>query len=254
MLSNKVIVVTGGAGLLGRDFCVAIAEKGARVIVTDMNIEAARKVSDEINKDGGKAEAYILNITDTESIDNLINLLHSKYGRIDAVINNAYPRNKNYGKKLEDVTYEDFSENLSIHAGGYFLVAKKFAIYFRNYDRGNIINIASIYGSIAPRFDIYAETAMTMPVEYAAIKSSIIHLTRYFAQYFKSEGIRCNALSPGGVLDEQPKAFLENYKSYCGKKGMLTAQDLIGALIFLLSDNSLYITGQNLIVDDGFSL
>jgi len=91
-------------------------------------------------------------------------------------------------------------------------------------------------------------------VEYAAIKSSVIHLTRYFAQYFKRDGIRCNSLSPGGILDKQPESFLESYKSFCGTKGMLDSQDVIGTLLFLLSDASKYITGQNLVIDDGFSL
>jgi len=107
---------------------------------------------------------------------------------------------------------------------------------------------------MAPRFEVYADTPMTMPVEYAAIKSSIIHLTRYFAQYFKGCGIRCNAISPGGILDRQPESFLEAYKSHCAEKGMLDAGDMCGPLIFLLSDDAKFINGQNLIVDDGFSL
>jgi NAD(P)-dependent dehydrogenase (short-subunit alcohol dehydrogenase family) len=95
---------------------------------------------------------------------------------------------------------------------------------------------------------------MTMPVEYAAIKSAIIHITRYFAQYYKANGIRCNTLSPGGIRDRQPDGFLEKYDSYCGEKGMLDAEDIAGSLLFLLSDASRYVTGQNVIVDDGFGL
>ena len=95
---------------------------------------------------------------------------------------------------------------------------------------------------------------MTMPVEYAAIKSSIIQMTRYFAQYFKGTGIRINSLSPGGIKDRQPEAFLQAYAAHCSSKGMLDPGDVIGALLFLLSDASKYMTGQNIIVDDGFSL
>lgn len=95
---------------------------------------------------------------------------------------------------------------------------------------------------------------MTMPVEYAAIKAAIVHLTRYFAQYFKADGIRVNCISPGGILDKQDEKFLREYKSQCGEKGMLDPQDVTGSLLFLLSDASKYMTGQNLIVDDGFSL
>ena len=95
---------------------------------------------------------------------------------------------------------------------------------------------------------------MTMPVEYSAIKSAIIQLTRYFAKYFKEDGVRCNSLSPGGILDNQTDAFLEKYNSHCGTKGMLDPQDIAGVLVFLLSDASRYINGQNIIVDDGFTI
>lgn len=254
MLSKKVIVVTGGAGLLGRRFCIAVAEHGGLAIVADLNLAAAEQVAEEINTTGGRAEAAILDITDADSLTALIASLHARHGRIDAVVNNAYPRNKNWGRKLEDVAYADFCQNVSLHLGGYFLAAQQFALYFRAHGGGNIVNMASIYGTMAPRLEIYAETPMTMPVEYAAIKSAIIQITRYFAQYFKTDGVRCNALSPGGILDQQPEAFLNKYNSHCGEKGMLEAQDIVGTLVYLLSDASRYMTGQNLIVDDGFSL
>jgi len=254
MLSKKVIVVTGGAGLLGRCFCNTIAEQGGLVIVADLDLAAAEQVAEEIKTNGGRAEAAALDITDTVSVDGLVASLDARHGRIDAVVNNAYPRNKNWGRKLEDVTYADFCENVSLHLGGYFLVAQKFALYFRAHGGGNIVNMASIYGIMAPRFKIYADTPMTMPVEYAAIKSAIIQITRYFAQYFKTNGVRCNALSPGGIFDQQPEAFFKKYNSYCGAKGMLDAQDIVGTLVYLLSDASRYVTGQNLIVDDGFCL
>jgi NAD(P)-dependent dehydrogenase (short-subunit alcohol dehydrogenase family) len=254
MLNEKIIVVTGGAGLLGSNFCSVIAEQGGTAIIAELDIESAEVVAEKIQANGGKAEVSVLDITDSVSVDNLIASINERHGRIDAVVNNAYPRNKNYGKRLEDVTYEDFCENMSMHLGGYFLVAQKFALYFRAHNGGNIVNMASIYGTMAPKFEIYADTPMTVPVEYSAIKSAIIQLTRYFAKYFKEDGVRCNSLSPGGILDSQPDAFLEKYNSHCGIKGMLDPQDITGALVFLLSDASQYINGQNIIVDDGFSI
>jgi NAD(P)-dependent dehydrogenase (short-subunit alcohol dehydrogenase family) len=254
MLNEKVIVVTGGAGLLGRHFCSTIARQGGVAIVADVNLASAERVASEIEANNGRAEAAVLDITDAASVESLIAFLHATYGRIDAVVNNAYPRNKNWGNKLEDVTYADFCENVGLHLGGYFLVAQKFALHFRANGGGNIVNMASIYGTQAPRFEIYTGTEMTTPVEYAAIKSAVIQLTRYFAQYFKADGTRCNSLSPGGIFDDQPAAFLEKYGSHCGTKGMLSPGDLVGALTFLLSDSSRYMNGQNLIVDDGFCL
>jgi NAD(P)-dependent dehydrogenase (short-subunit alcohol dehydrogenase family) len=255
ILSKKVIVVTGGAGFLGRQFCTAVAAHGGVAVVADINVAAATIVANEISvMYPGCTEAALLDITDKGSVTAIIDLLQQKYGRIDAVVNNAYPRNRNYGRKLEDVTYEDFCENVNLHLGGYFLVAQQFGLMFREQGDGNIVNLASIYGVMAPRFEIYQETSMTMPVEYAAIKSAVIHLTHYFAKYFMESGVRVNTLSPGGILDNQPECFVSRYNDHCGKKGMLSADDVVGTLVYLLSDLSKHVTGQNLVVDDGFSL
>jgi NAD(P)-dependent dehydrogenase (short-subunit alcohol dehydrogenase family) len=254
-LADKVVVVTGGAGFLGAKFCATIAEQGGIAIVADVDADAAARVATQIAATcPGRAEAAALDITRAASINALINDVQQRHGRIDALVNNAYPRNREYGKKLEEVTYESFCGNVSLHLGGYFLTAQQFGIYFRKHGGGNIINMSSIYGAMAPRFEVYADTPMTMPVEYAAIKSAINHLTRYFAQYFKGDGIRVNSLSPGGILDGQPEPFLNKYNAHCNRKGMLDPQDVCGSLVYLLSDASLYVTGQNLLVDDGFSL
>lgn len=255
MLTDKIIVVTGGAGVLGRQFCSAIAEHGGVAVVADCDMEAAGYAAAELNQERmGRAEAALLDITNRQSVEALIASLHEKFGRIDAVVNNAYPRNQNYGRKLEDVTYEDFCENVGQHLGGYFLVAQQFGLYFRDHAGGNIVNLSSIYGVMAPRFEVYSGTSMTMPVEYSAIKSAVVQLTRYFAQYFKGAGIRVNSLSPGGILADQPASFLAAYNGHCASKGMLLPTDVVGALLFLLSEQSQFMTGQNLIVDDGFSL
>jgi NAD(P)-dependent dehydrogenase (short-subunit alcohol dehydrogenase family) len=255
MLQGKNIVITGGAGLLGRQFCMAVAENGGVAIVADRDIESAKRVTDGIVfTHPGRAVAEVLDITDKASVLQLIDRLSQRYGRIDALVNNAYPRNSNYGRKLEEVTYEDFCENVGLHLGGYFLVAQQFGLLFREQGGGNIVNMASIYGAMAPRFEIYEGTPMTMPVEYAAIKAGVIQLTLYFAKYFMASGVRVNTLSPGGILDNQPESFLKAYNKHCGTKGMLNCRDVIKPLMFLLSDASKHITGQNLIIDDGFSL
>ena len=255
MLKQKVIVVTGGAGLLGRQFCMSIAANGGIAVIADRDAEAAESVANDVlNKHPDCAVAELLDITDKNSVLQLIDRLKARFGRIDAVVNNAYPRNSQYGRKLEDVTYEDFCENVGLHLGGYFLVAQQFGLLFKEQGGGNIINMASIYGVMAPRFEIYKDTSMTMPIEYAAIKSGVIQLSKYFAKYFLGSGVRVNTLSPGGILDMQPASFLKAYNAHCGPKGMLSSEDVSGPLVFLLSDLSKHITGQNFIVDDGFSL
>lgn len=255
MLNGAVIVVTGGAGLLGRSFVRAIIENGGIAVVADIDTVAATRLAKDIALTyPGCVEAAELDITDKVSVCALIDMIQERYGRIDGLVNNAYPRNRNYGRKLEDVRYDDFCENVNLHLGGYFLVAQQFGLFFRRQGGGSIVNMASIYGVMAPRFEVYSETHMTMPVEYAAIKSSVIQLTRYFAQYFKGDSIRVNCLSPGGIMDNQSETFLRKYNAYCGAKGMLDPTDITGAMLFLLSDASKYITGQNIVVDDGFSL
>lgn len=254
MLKDKVIVVMGGAGLLGNNFCQAIAEQEGIAIVADINREAADHLANKIIDAGGRAEAFTVNITDEDSLNVLIETLVKHYRHIDGVVNNAYPRSDNWGKKVEEVTYTDFCQNITLHLGGYFLVLQKFCLHFSKSGGGNVINIASVYGSIAPKFGIYKGTSMTMPVEYAAIKAGILHLTKYFSAYFKKSGIRVNSLSPGGILNNQPEIFIESYKLNCGAKGMLNPNDINGALIFLLSDAAKYINGQNIVVDDGFSI
>jgi NAD(P)-dependent dehydrogenase (short-subunit alcohol dehydrogenase family) len=255
LLNNKIVVVTGGAGLLGRRFCEAVAANGGTAVVADVKLETAQQVAREIGvRHEGRAHAAVLDITDKDSIQALIADVRQIYGHIDALVNNAYPRNANYGRKLEDVVYADFCENIGLHVGGYFLAAQQFAAAFREQGHGNIVNMSSIYGAVAPRFKIYAGTPMTMPVEYAAIKAAVNHLTRYLAAYFKGTGIRVNCLSPGGIVDLQPQSFLDAYRDQCSIKGMLDPDDILGSLVFLLSDASCYVNGQNLIVDDGFTL
>lgn len=254
-IEDKVIVITGGAGKIGSEFVRAVAACGAVAVIADASDDVGCAVENEIEGvRGGRAEFHHLDITSKESAQSLISAIQKKHGRIDALVNNAYPRNSRYGRRFEDVTFEDFCDNVGMHLGGYFLMAQQFGNFFRGQGVGNIINMASIYGVIAPRFEVYDNTPMTMPVEYAAIKSAVIHLTRYLAKHYKGCGIRVNCISPGGILDNQPKPFLAKYSEYAMSKGMLDPQDITGVLLFLLSDLSAYVNGQNIVVDDGWTL
>jgi len=255
LVKDKVVVITGGAGKIGSEFSYAVASAGAIAIIADVKDAAGCSLAESISStDGMRAEYHPLDITSQESAQSLIAALHKKYGRIDALVNNAYPRNKHYGRKFEEVTFEDFAENMGMHVGGYFLMSQQFGRYFKNQGYGNIVNISSIYGVVPPRFEVYDDTAMTMPVEYAAIKSAVIHLTKYLAKYFKGHNIRVNTLSPGGIIDQQPESFLAKYREHAMSKGMLDTQDISGTLLYLLSDMSRFVNGQNIIVDDGWSL
>ncbi|MCT7481625.1 oxidoreductase [Aliarcobacter cryaerophilus] len=256
MLKNKVVVITGGAGLIGKEFVKAVIENGGIAIIADINEQIGEEVKENLSKELNTTNIDFikLDITSKNSLSECILYLDNKYQKIDALVNNAYPRNKNYGKDFFEVEYSDFVENTGLNLGGYFTASQQFTQYFKSQGYGNIVNISSIYGVVAPKFEVYENTTMTMPVEYAAIKSGLIHLTKYMAKYFKGMNIKVNALSPGGILNSQPEAFLEKYKEQCLNKGMLHNSDLKGTLVYLLSDMSKYVNGQNIIVDDGFSL
>ncbi len=242
--------------MIGQEFVKVVVEQHGIAIIADINEEIGIQVKVQICTELNSSciDFIQLDITSKDSIVAMIGSVHSRYGRIDALVNNAYPRNKVYGRRFFEVEYADFCENLNLNLGGYFLTSQQLAGYFKMQGHGNIINISSIYGVMAPKFEVYENTPMTMPVEYAAIKSALIHLTKYMAKYFKGMNIRVNTLSPGGILDNQPKAFIEAYRKQSLNKGMLDKSDIRGTLVYLLSDFSEYVNGQNIVVDDGFSL
>ncbi len=243
MLSNKVIIVIGGTGLIGQAIVKAVLAQKATCIVGD--IQPTELPCDYVP----------LDIMSEISIQKAIASVKKTHPKIDAVVNCAYPKSPHYGKRMEEVSYSEFCESVNGHLGGYFLCMQQFGLFFREQGFGSMLNFASVYGVIAPRFELYNSLLpATMPVEYAAIKSAIIHLTRYFAKYFKGTGIRFNSISPGGVEDRQDPRFIERYSDYCLSKGMLNADDITGAVVYLLSEGSERVNGQNLIIDDGFTL
>ena len=256
-LNGKVVVITGGAGLIGRGFVKAVAESGGTAIIADLDEISGKKVKAELSTELGtdKIEFLKVDITSKESVRCAIDAIISRYQVIDALVNNAYPRNKNYGRKFEDVTYQDFCENVNLHLGGYFLMSQEISRVMVSQKSGAIVNIASIYGFMAPRFELYENANFTSPVEYSAIKGALLSLTKYLASYLGKHDIRVNAISPGGVHNNQPESFVTKYanKTIIGNR-MAETDDLTGALIFLLSDASMYITGQNIVVDGGWSI
>ncbi|MBT4889928.1 MAG: SDR family oxidoreductase [Rhodospirillales bacterium] len=253
MLDNKTIIVVGGGGLIGKEITRTSLEHGATVVVASRS--DPHLVFEDLSKDDLSRLHYsFVDITNEQSVVDLIDSVASRCGKISAIVNCAYPRNANYGAKFEDVTYQDFCENVNLHLGGTFLTCQKATAYFEQNGGGNIINFSSIYGVMAPRFELYDDTPMTKEVEYIVSKSAIIHLTKYLAKYLSGKNIRVNCISPGGVLDGQVEIFLERYNANCLNKGMLDGEDIAATTLFMLSDMSRHINGQNIVVDDGFTL
>lgn len=252
MFAGKKILVAGAAGLLGSHLAAHLLSLGAEVIAADYNGESLRNGL----KNSGLLEHPLLKVAELDLNDApLVISFFKELECLDGAVNCAYPRNKQYGRSFNQVELTDFNENVSLHLGSSFLFIQQCAKYFEQHKTPfSLVNISSIYGVVAPKFEIYDNTTMTTPVEYAAIKSALIHLSKYVASFVGDSRFRSNCVSPGGLLDRQPESFLVKYKDACLGKGMLDVKDIMGSIAFLLSDQSKYINGQNLIVDDGFSL
>lgn len=249
-LENKTILVVGAAGLLGRSIVGELVSQGASVIAVDRDLASLQQAF----KGEPKISVLHGDISDKESIASMFAAADA-FGGCDGAVNTAYPRNKNYGRKFFDVTLDDFNENVSLHLGAYFLFMQQSAAFALKSDREfSLVNLSSIYGVMAPSFDVYEGTPMTMPVEYAAIKSALLHLNSYVTAFTKGSRFRVNSVSPGGIADGQPADFTAKYAAKCRKKGMLDPQDITGTISYLLSNESRYVCGQNIVVDDGFSV
>lgn len=254
ILHSKTILVVGAAGRIGRVIVDSILSSGGRVIALDSDDAGLRALNEAHS--AGAIDCTVVDISDRASIDRAISNAHDRFGAVDGAVNTAYPRNPRYGRHFFDVEHADFCENTGLHMGGYFLFMQSCARYVLEQRHPfSLVNLSSIYGSMPPRFDVYTGTAMTMPVEYAAIKAGIEHMTRYVNAYMKERSalFRANCISPGGILAGQDKQFLSRYSNHCLSKGMLDAEDITGSIVFLLSEHSRHVVGQNLIVDDGFS-
>ena len=242
ILNKKIIIVTGGNGLIGKSIIKKLLIADAIAINFDINQDTSEDLSN-VNCD----------ITNYESINTAIDLVIDKYGKIDGLVNNAYPRSKDWGNKFENIEYNSWKLNVDMQLNSYFYITQQVSKYMVFNKSGSIINIASIYGVVGPDFTVYENTNMTMPAAYSAIKGGIINFTRYLASYLGCNNIRVNTISPGGIFDHQPSLFVENYNKKVPLRRMGLPDDISPSIIFLLSDESSYITGQNLIIDGGWT-
>ena len=252
MLKNNVVAITGGAGKIGTAFSKAIVKNGGKVIIGDISIDKGQSLEDRLGAD--KALFVRVNTSDIDSIDNFLEKGKDHFGKVDSAVHCAYPMSDQWGTKFEMLKAEGLKNDLFNQLGGAILFSQQLISFFKKQGYGNLVHISSIQGVSAPKFEHYEGTSMVSPIEYSAIKSGIISITRYLAKYYKNQNIRVNCISPGGILNDQPDIFLEKYNSTCSSKGMMNADDLNGTIIYLLSNMSKYVNGQNIIVDDGWIL
>ncbi|MFQ2539089.1 oxidoreductase [Aeromonas caviae] len=253
LLKHKCFLVAGAGGLLGSHLVPSILAQGGKVIAADINVDAMAQSLATQGVDIADDNLTLISLDVT--CEGSLKTFFARQEHLDGAVNATYPRNKTYGAHFFDVSLSSFNENISLHLGSAFLFTQQCAAYFKIHETAfSLVNMSSIYGVVAPKFDIYNNTKMTMPVEYAAIKSAIQHLSKYVVTYVNDSRFRINLISPGGLLDNQSEIFCQAYKKQTCGKGMLDVSDVVGSVMFLLSDQSRYVTGQNIVVDDGFSL
>jgi len=251
-LNNIVVAISGGAGRLGSAFSASVVENGGCVVIGDVIAERGQRLAYDLGKES--ALYFHGDLTDPDVVDRMIRECLKKFGKLDAAVHSAYPVSKQWGTPFESLQAPGLETDLFRQLGGAILFSQRLIQHFRGQGYGNLIHISSIQGVSAPKFEHYEGTAMVSPIEYSAIKAGVIAITQYLAKYCKNEGIRVNCISPGGIEDKQPQSFLDRYRSNCVSKGMLDSHDIVGTLLFLLSKQSKYITGQNIVVDDGWTL
>lgn len=261
-LTGKVAVVTGGAGLLGQVFCQALATAGANVAIIDLDKQAADKTAAIVEKtETQKVIAIECDITSPESVSAMVQDVVTQFGRIDILLNNAASKGSNLDQffaPFENYSLQAWREVMSVNIDGLFLVAQSVGSQMKKQGGGSIIQTSSIYGVVAPDQRIYEGSeyngrAINTPAVYSVSKAAVLGLTSYLSTYWADSKIRVNTLTPGGIASGQNSEFNQKYSNRVPLGRMGEASELTGALIYLASDASSYVTGQNIIVDGGLS-
>ncbi len=260
-LTDQVVLITGGAGLLGREHAAAVLEAGGTALIADLNFDMAKEAARNLDQSEKRAHALQLDVTDREACRTTLKTALARFGRIDVLVNNAAANPKVEGglrpTRFETQSLEDWEADLAVGLRGTFLCSQVFGGHMANNGGGVIVNIASDLGLIAPDQRIYRdegvakEDAPAKPISYSVVKGGLILMTRYLASYWAEEGVRVNALCPGGVFAGQPEKFVERLTNLIPLGRMAKKDEYRAALIFLATEASSYMTGSTLVVDGG---
>ena len=255
-VAGRVVVVTGGLGQLGATYAAALADRGARVAILDV-ADAPEGV------EGEAVRVWRADVTDRASLEAALAGIEETWGVPHALVNNAAidsPPDAPVGEvgPFEDYPEASFDRVMDVNVKGMFLACQVVGGAMAREGRGAIVNVSSVYGLLSPQQDVYefrrrAGEEFFKPVAYSVSKSAVLNLTRYLATYWARSGVRVNTLTLAGVANDQPSAFLEAYEARVPLGRMLEAGEAVGAVVFLVSDASSYVTGANLVVDGGWT-
>jgi NAD(P)-dependent dehydrogenase (short-subunit alcohol dehydrogenase family) len=252
-LRGRVALVTAGAGpLFGSSLTEGLAEAGATVITASRSLERNQQFANELRSRGYDVHGLQVDISDATSIHKLRDDVLARFGRLDVLVNSALAREGHVGR-FEEQTAEHCLQSAAGDFAGLFELCRAFLPTMIEQRRGSIINISSIYGVVSNDPNIYAGTDMKQPPTYNFVKAGMINFTRYLACYYGKQGVRANCISPGGYFNDQPQPFVEQYQRRVPIGRMLHNDDIKGAVVFLASDASEYVTGLNLLVDGGWT-
>ena len=262
-IKNRNIVITGSSGLLGSQYADTLSAAGANVILVDLDSAKNKKLENSlVKKYGIKAKSYITDISNLQEVKKLAKNVLRDFKKVDGLINNAAFTSKG-AKEESDNPYGSFEnfpikiwqKSIDINLSGVFFCSQAFGKIMVKQGKGVIVNIASTYGLVGADQRIYGKSGLNLPISYAATKGAVVNLTRYLAAYWSRKNIRVNTLSPGGVIDTtyQDKKFIKKYSERTILGRMAKKNEYNGAMLFLISDASSYMTGANLIVDGGWT-
>ena len=257
-LKEKVAVITGAAGLLGEVHGHALASAGAKIILCDLDQEKCHALSSLLTEEYGiQCISIKCDVTSREDWETLIIKATEQFNKIDILVNNAGFTNKSridgYADGFENFPDEAWQGILDVNLTGVFLGCQAVGSVMKRQGGGSIINIASQYGVVSPNHRIYEDTGISQPVAYSVSKAGVIALTMYLATYWGKTGIRVNSITPGGIFDNHSDPFLSRFKVLNPMGRMGDKEELAGALVYLSSDASSYVTGHNLAVDGGWT-
>lgn len=262
-LTGKTALVTGAGGILGRHFCAGLAESGAAVALVDIREDGVRELADELAaKYGVKAQGFICDVSDPQSVGRMVKQVVAAFGRIDILHNNAAGKSDDldaFFAPFEDYSFEQWRQIMAVNLDGMFLVAQAVGKQMvAQGGGGSIIQTSSIYGLLGPDQRIYEGSfylgrQINTPAVYSASKAGVIGLTQYLATYWADKGIRVNTIAPGGAESGQNDEFMRRYSARIPMGRMAKAHEIVGALLYLASDASSYVTGQTIAVDGGLA-